>query len=408
MALALEPKTAAVRAQTHPLATRVSPQVGSPQPQVGSVQPSECAEHYPSTCLTPQDLRGAYFPEEKPEAPASEPQTVALVDAYNDANAAADLATYEREFGIDCSAPGCFEQVNQNGETGNLPFPKTKTELETFAKGTVRQRLEAEEAEGWSLEIATDIEATRAICNNCHILLIEADSPQYAGPTGLETAEDTAVALHATEISDSWGGPEAGTDTAAFNHPGIPIAAAAGDDGYLNWDEYEEKGSSYFEGADYPAASPHVISVGGTSLTVTAEGSWQSESAWNLGGGGCSTTLEAPEWQLLVSHWAQVGCGEHRASVDISADADPLTGVNIYDSTPYPEEEKGKKIRVVPNWVPVGGTSVASPIVASMSRWCSSIPRSRSASASPRAISISASPACRPASTISRRRASSS
>jgi hypothetical protein len=361
LALSLESRTAVVRARAHPLALSASPRAGSPQP-------SECAEDYPSTCLTPQDLRDAYLPGVQPEAPADEPQTVALVDAYNDPEAASDLATYEKEFDIECGAQDCFQQVNQNGEAANLPFPTTKAELEKYAKGTTHQRLEAEEAEGWALEIATDIEVTRAICQNCHILLIESASPNFAGSNGLETAEDTAVALQATVISDSWGGPDAGADAAAFNHPGIPITAAAGDDGYLNWDEYagrEQQGSPYFEGVNYPASSAHVISVGGTTLTVGANGSWLEESAWNLGGGGCST-FNAPEWQLQVSDWAQVGCGRHRASADIAADADPSTGMDIYDSTPYPEEEEGKKVRVIPYWAPIGGTSLAAPIIASM------------------------------------------
>ncbi len=365
LVLGLAPKTTVARARTHSFA------IGSAAP-TSLVKPTECAEDYPATCLTPQDLRNAYFPGEAADAPTSEPQTVALVDAYNDPNAVENLATYEKEFDVECTGPDCFEQVNQNGETTNLPFPKSKLELETFAVGTHREREEAEEAEGWSLEIATDIEMTRAICQNCHIVLVEASSPEYSN---LEIAENTAAKkLHATEISNSWGGQEPETDSEAFNHPDIPITGAAGDYGYLNWDEYanrNEQGSPYFEGASYPAASPHVISVGGTSLSLTPEGAWESESAWNLGGGGCSGSFptpqwHAPEWQLHVSDWAAVGCGQYRASTDVSADANTSTGVNVYDTTPYPEEEKGKRIRVVPNWIPVGGTSVASPIIASM------------------------------------------
>jgi hypothetical protein len=327
---------------------------------------------YPSTCLTPQDLRSAYFPGEQPEAPSFELQTIALVDAYNDPSAEADLNVYATEFGLPActKANGCFKQVSETGSeaSSSLPFPKSKAELEAFAKGTTHQREEAEEAEGWALEIATDVEVAHAVCHNCHILLVEASSPEYSE---LQSAENTA-ALHATEISDSWGGPESGADNQAFNHPGIAIAAAAGDDGYLNWDQYatrSQPGSPYFQGADYPASSPHVISVGGTRLSLDASGAWQSESAWNsegAGGSGCSSSLQAPEWQRHVGDWAHVGCGEYRANADISADADPSTGVNVYDSTPYPYEEAGKKLSTVLHWVPIGGTSVASPIIASM------------------------------------------
>lgn len=341
-------------------------------PSAGLARASECAIDYPSACLSPQQLRDAYFPEEAPEAPAGEPQTIALVDAYNDPSAESDLATYSGEFALpSCtSADGCFKQVGQSGGEGSssLPFPKTKAELETFAKGTTAQRETAEEAEGWALEIATDVETAHAICRNCHILLVAARSPSYSD---LEAAEETAAA-RAGEVSNSWGGPETGLDSQAFDHPGIVITAAAGDDGYLNWERYssrEEAGSPYFLGTDYPATSPHVIAVGGTRLQLSAGGAWQGETPWSSeggGGSGCSESLAAPEWQWRVSDWAQVGCGSLRASADVSAVADPTTGVNVYDSIPYPYEEAGEQLTTVLRWVPIGGTSVASPIIASM------------------------------------------
>jgi hypothetical protein len=362
-ALGLEPRTAAARARVHFRATRTSP-------DTGLVKAGECSEHYPSSCLAPEDLRSAYFPGEKPEAPASAPQTIALVDAYNDLNAEADLGVYAGEFGLPpCTkANGCFKQVGENGgeASSELPFPKSKAELEAFAKGTAGQRRQAEEAEGWALETDTDIEVAHAVCRNCKIVLVESGSPEYLQ---LDTAENTAVALHAGEISDSWGGPESGVDETAFEHPGIAITAAAGDAGYLNRVYYatrEQPGSPYFEGPSYPASSPHVISVGGTHLTLDAKGAWHSESAWNEGGGGCSDSLPAPAWQRAVPDWGQVGCAESRASTDVSADADPATGVNVYDSTPYPYEEEGRKLSTVLHWAPIGGTSVASPIIASM------------------------------------------
>ena len=323
---------------------------------------------YASSCLTPRNLQQAYFPDEAPDAPASEPQTIALVDAYNDLNAEADLNTYSSEFGLPaCTREnGCFTKVGESGSESSLPFPSSKSELELFANGTRRRREKAEEAEGWALETDTDIEVAHAICQNCHILLLEASGPQYEE---LETAENAAVALHASEISNSWGGPESTSDSSAFNHPGIVIAAASGDDGYLNWDQYGTSDESYFEGADYPASSPHVVSVGGTKLELNAEGAWAAESPWNAassdegaGGSGCSSSLQAASWQREVADWEQVGCGTYRANADVSADADPSTGVNVYDSTPYPQEGK----TTVPNWTPIGGTSVAAPMVTAM------------------------------------------
>jgi hypothetical protein len=146
------------------------------------------------------------------------------------------------------------------------------------------------------------------------------------------------------------------------------ITAAAGDDGYLNWTEAREaeaKHEPYYAGADYPASSPHVVAVGGTKLTVSEAGARQSESVWNedpgpdgqnhgAGGGGCSTHFTAKPWQQAVPDWTQVGCGSERSVADVAADGDPYTGVLVYDSS------ESKEYLLV-----IGGTSVASPIIAS-------------------------------------------
>jgi len=383
LAMRLVPTTAAARAHTHPLGiTRNGPiDAGSPADGTDG--------------LRPEDLRDAYFPSEQPEAPASEPQTIALVDAYNDPNAEADMKVYDTEFGLPklpkC-APGevsdCFEQVNQNGQTGNPPFPATEAareaelvvcEDEVGANWETACK-EAIEADGWAVEISTDIETAHAVCQNCKILLVEADSAEFPD---LETAEKSAVKLAATEISNSWGGEEPPTDSEAFHHPRTVITAAAGDDGYLNWTEAEaaeKNGETYYMGTDYPASSPHVVAVGGTKLVLSG-GARQSETVWNedlgsseenygAGGSGCSTHFAAPEWQLKVSDWASVGCGtggeSKRAVADVSADADPYSGVAVYDSVPDLREEEGEVVNTPLYWWPIGGTSVASPIIASM------------------------------------------
>jgi subtilase family serine protease len=344
---------------------------------------AECPHAYEASCLTPQELNNAYFPGEKPDGPASpgEQQTVALIDAYNDLEAEHDLQVYDKEFSLpECTrANGCFEQANENGSTEptSLPFPTSPLEQETEEtecqskkareSAPEREAKEAacknvEEAEGWALETSTDIEVAHGICQNCRILLVEARSPEYKE---LETAEQTAaVKLGATEISNSWGGQAPPSDSPAFNHAGVVITAAAGDDGYLNWEQYSTRnkaGSPYFDGTDYPASSPHVVAVGGTSLTVGVGGVWENETVWNkgggAGGGGCST-LPAQPWQQQDSE--KVDCGGSRVVADVSADADPATGVAVYDSVPYPHETEPL------DWVPVGGTSVASPMIASM------------------------------------------
>jgi Subtilase family len=287
--------------------------------------------------ITPAELRSAYGLSAIP-AP-SETQTVGIVDAYDDPHAEEDLAHFDKQFGLpECSkATRCFRKVNQKGEESPPPNPDP----------------------GWALEIATDVETVHSLCPACHILLVEAKS---ALPNDLAAAEETAVALGATEVSNSWGGEETPVDEEAFNHPGVVITAAAGDSGYLNW----TAGHNYL---DYPASSPHVVAVGGTRLEQKG-GAWLGETVWNDGGerekkpegsasgGGCSQYFTAPAWQQSVSDWSAIGCKENkRAVVDVAADGDPYTGVDVYDST----EVSGSK-----GWTVLGGTSVASPIVASV------------------------------------------
>ncbi len=383
LALELIPHTSAAIAHTHPLGmTKTRP--------ISSVSAAEG-----SYGLRPQDLHDAYFPAstELPEAPTSEPQTIALVDAYNDPSAQADLETYEREFGLKkcpAAASSCFEQVNQRGGSG-LPFPESEAAREeelAVCENPQKSLKEREaacqkvfEAEEWAVEISTDIEVVRAVCQNCKILLVEAEVPSYQD---LEEAEQTAVRLGATEVSNSWDGPQEGSSGRAFDHPGTVITAASGDDGYLNWTEAEAaeeamqegRRTSYFAGADYPASSPDVVAVGGTRLTME-DGVRQSETVWNedpdaegrnagAGGSGCAESFAAPPWQLAVPDWSEVGCGSKRAVADVAADADPYTGVAVYDSVPTLHEEAGNVVNAPPEWLPIGGTSVASPMIASM------------------------------------------
>lgn len=351
MAVRLAPKTAAARGHTHPIGVpSASPGHGSPAAE-GKLG------------LRPSDLHSAY---ELPDT-SEGTQTIALVDAYNDPTAAADLQAYEREFGISsCTGGECFKQVGQNGLPGeaNLPFPKTTLALEkALTSGTEEEQEEAEEAIGWGVEISLDIETARAICQNCHILLVEADSSGYSD---LEAAEESAYSLHATEISNSWGGSEA-PSTAPFDHPGTVITASTGDDGYLGWDARyaDERGF-----ANFPASSPYVVAVGGTHLRLGAGSSWGEETVWNgegAGGSGCSTVFSAPAWQESVGDWASVGCGRKRAEADVSADADPYTGVAITDSDDPGELcEETIEGSPLPDWCTYGGTSLASPLVASV------------------------------------------
>ncbi len=169
----------------------------------------------------------------------------------------------------------------------------------------------------------------------------------------------------------------------AFDHPGVVITASAGDDGYLNW--LEEPRSAY---ASFPASSPHVVAVGGTRLSpLGTSGEWTGERVWNdggesgrvkdghgAGGGGCSVQFAAPPWQRDVSDWSRVGCGSDRAVADVAADADPYTGLAVYDSSSpectseYDTENAKKELvrHTVAHWCTIGGTSLASPLIASV------------------------------------------
>jgi Subtilase family len=304
------------------------PTVEFTEPIRGSLSPSNILSAYGLTGATP---------------PA--PQTIALVDAYDDATIEHDLDVFDKQFALPaCNAVnGCLRKVNQSGKA--TPLPASSGEKER----------------GWAQEIATDVEVSHGVCPSCQIVLVETNSNSNSS---LYAGEQTAAALGANEISNSWGGQEPNADNAAFNHPGIVITASSGDYGYLDWFSEEPA-----QAANYPASSPHVIAVGGTRLTLSAAKTWESESVWNDGGssggklegsgadgGGCSGRFGAPAWQLALPNWAAVGCGTTRAVADISADGDPYSGVAVYDSTESPRGEKG--------WAAIGGTSVASPIIA--------------------------------------------
>ncbi len=252
---------------------------------------------------------------------------IAIVDAYDHPNILSDLNTYSATFGIpslpSCSGPiatsvvPCFQKVNQRGGTS---YPRTNA--------------------GWALEIALDVEAAHAMCQNCSILLVEADSNSFAN---LLVAEDRAGTLGAHVISNSWGGNEFSLETSAaydghFNKPGVAITVSSGDSGY---------------GAEYPAASRYVTAVGGTTLTLNPDNSYLNETAWSGSGSGCSLYELQPSWQVGITG----SLCPKRMIADVSADADPNTGAAVYDSVTY-QRQKG--------WFQVGGTSLSSPLVAAM------------------------------------------
>jgi subtilase family serine protease len=265
----------------------------------------------------PADLRAAY---NLTGSSGGTGQTVAVVDAFDDKTAESDLATYRSFYQLPpcTTANGCFKKVNQNGVQGSYPSNNA----------------------GWGLEVSLDLDMVSAICPNCHILLVEATNNQNAN---LYAAEDTAARLGATEISNSYGGSEASTETSSdvhFNHPGIPITVSSGDSGY---------------GVEYPAASPYITAVGGTSLTRASNPRGWTESAWSGAGSGCSAYEPKPGWQK------DTGCAR-RTVADVSAVADPNTGVSVYDTNC--NSLQSLLGNCFTGWGTVGGTSVGAPLIA--------------------------------------------
>ncbi|GAA1943013.1 S53 family peptidase [Kitasatospora viridis] len=262
----------------------------------------------------PSDLRSAY----NLPANGGAGQTVAIVDAYNDPSAAADLAVYRAQYGLPaCTvANGCFKQVSQTGSTTSLPSDDS----------------------GWAGEISLDLDMVSAIAPNAHIILVEASS---ASMGDLGTSVNEAVKLGAKFVSNSYGGGESSADTSYdasyFNHPGVAITVSSGDSGY---------------GVEYPAASKYVTAVGGTSLKKASNSRGWTESVWSTSssegaGSGCSRYDAKPTWQK------DTGCAK-RTVADVSAVADPATGVAVYQT--YGGS----------GWNVYGGTSVASPIIAAV------------------------------------------
>jgi subtilase family serine protease len=245
---------------------------------------------------------------------ASTTETVAIVDAYNNPNLAANLATYRSQFGLPaCTvASGCLKIVNQ---TGGSTLPANNS--------------------GWGLEEALDVDMVSAICENCKILVVEGSSASFAA---LGTAVNTAVSLGAIAVSNSYGASEFSSEasycSAYYQHNYVAVTASTGDGG---------------PGVEFPSDCPTTVGVGGTTLSSTG-----TETAWNTSssegsGGGCSAYITKPSWQSSST----TGCSR-RATGDVSADADPATGVYVYDTYGYS------------GWLEVGGTSESSPIIAAV------------------------------------------
>ena len=258
------------------------------------------------------ELRAAYRIADSTAHP-----TVAVVIAYDVPNAEADLGVYRRTMGLPpCTrATGCFRKVNQNGAATPLPPPDS----------------------GWALEASMDLQMVSAACPSCRLLLVVGEDSSLLS---LSVATRTAARLGASLASHSYGADEGGwvaEVSAPYTNPRMPSVASSGDWGFTT--------------ASFPAVLREVTAVGGTTLrTAPTPRGWR-ESVWSGAGSGCSAWVDKPAYQ-------HDGNCAMRTVADVSAVADPETGVAVYDSFPTPWGE--------PGWFVLGGTSASAPLVAGM------------------------------------------
>ncbi len=261
---------------------------------------------------TPADIQSAY----KLTGLKSGGRTVAIVDAYGYPNAERDLGVYRSQWGLPActTANGCLRIMNQSG-------------------GTSLPRFDV----GWADEQALDLDAVSAACPDCKIVLVQASSASFAN---LGTAVNTAARQQGVvAISNSYGGGDVSDASygSYYNHPGVAVTASTGDNGY--------------QGGSFPASSHYVTAVGGTSLFAAANTRGWTESAWNGSGSGCTTLNTAPAGQTTT----MTSCSG-RAIADVSAVADPSTGLAVYAPTS----------RSSSSWAQYGGTSLSAPIIAAV------------------------------------------
>ena len=296
------------------------------QPTFGQIVPATSGAHpfavttstpaSPPTPTTPGYLEQAYDLSYLSQT-AGMGDTVGIVDAYDDPSAESDLARFRSQYGLPActTVNGCFKKVNQNGQSSPLPAYDG----------------------GWSGEIALDLAAVSSLCPNCRIVLVEANS-SYLSDLNISIAQ--AQAQGAEQISNSYsGGGSSPSGQGQASWPGVSVIASTGDHGVI--------GPGYDA---YPASFPGFVAAGGTSVSAASTGlRGYGESAWSLsngwgGGSGCNMTEAKPAWQT------DTGC-TGRSYADVSADADPNTGLSIYSSA-------------YGGWVLFGGTSLSSPLIA--------------------------------------------
>ncbi|MFC4033281.1 peptidase S8 [Streptomyces polygonati] len=281
----------------------------------------------------PADLSQAYgLP-----AASKSTGTIAIIDAGVYGTLEHDLTAYRKKFGLPActTASGCLTLKDYTGGAQPTPQP---TGQGAFVEEEV------------AVETALDLDMASAACPSCHLLEIsvpwqDAQDDNDVSTGDFAQAVNTAVASDASAVSISYGYSADVTNTrgsilAALNHKGVAIAASTGDSGF-NGGVHQS----------WPSDLPSVISVGGVTLPATGD-----PTAWWSGGSGCETDFAAATGQPAA---VTAACGHHRAAADVSADADPATGVSVYDTYAPSDHEPGK-------WLVVGGTSASAPYIAGL------------------------------------------
>jgi subtilase family serine protease len=261
------------------------------------------------TGLSPAQTRKVYGFDQITNTGAG--QIIAIVDAFDDPNIESDLGVFDNRFGLPActTANGCFQKIYSSHRA-----PRTDA--------------------GWSLEISLDVEWAHAIAPGAKILLVEAASSSF---TDLLSAVDLAVKNKASVVSMSFGGGDFSSELSYDYHfaaAGVTFTASSGDSG---------------DGVEYPAASPHVVAVGGTTLSLGALGAYGGEVAWSGSGGGQSAYEAEPGYQFS---YPIPNAGSKRGVPDVAYDADPVSGFSVYDSVTYQGQT---------GWFKVGGTSAGAP-----------------------------------------------
>jgi hypothetical protein len=311
-------------------------------PAAGAISPAQSGTA--PAGYSPAQLQAAYH---LPSASAGTKKTVAVVAPYDDPDAASDLAAYRSQFGLPAcaqtlsqSAPQCLTEISESGAlitpgSGTAPAANTS----------------------WALQTSAQLDAISAACPECQFLLVEVNSPTISDiGAGVNFAADLGAKVITIGDAQPETSADPTSDTAYFDHPGVAITAAAGNSGYSG------------TGVDYPAASQYVTAVGGTTLTPAGTGTCTTalagargwcESAWDDAQGvttsGCALYDPEPAWQASGLPAADTGCGGLRMVADVSADADPATGIAVYDSYGEGGWQGGTGI---------GGTSVAAALIA--------------------------------------------